>query len=391
MPRRLPKITPAQKDYSICPWTDFFRCKSPVKKLEELQKTENTPIDKLVNHLHFDLKLDRNKAELLTETLDFQDKLVKNDKEINLLVNIPFCMWKCFNCNRMIYEKSKNGDIYPYYYEALLKEILQAREIIFKKSYIVQNVIILGNILALEPDKIDEILKQVSYAFGQITIELGSPDFVSEEKLAILKKYNVERIIINNLTFNTVSLRHLCRRFEFKEIYEAYKLIIDYGFETSFELVVGLLDEKELQLKRNLELAVELGASNIDLYAKKCRFIDEKMPLTDKIQISDLRELLEFSHNFMIKRGYKPYFVYCSETQNGCFENVGYSIPEKQCRVMHDLVDEISTVLACGTSVDNMIVNNLENKRTYLQNPQDMSQYVFGIDEILSKKAEFFK
>ena len=115
------------------------------------------------------------------------------------------------------------------------------------------------------------------------------------------------------------------------------------------------------------------------------------MPLTDKKQISDLRELLEFSHNFMIKRGYKPYFVYCSETQNGCFENVGYSIPEKQCRVMHDLVDEISTVLACGTSVDNMIVNNLENKRTYLQNPQDMSQYVFGIDEILSKKAEFFK
>ena len=215
-------------------------------------------------------------------------------------------------------------------------------------------MIILGNILALEPDKIDEILKQVSYAFGQITIELGSPDFVNEEKLAILKKYNVERIIINNLTFNTVSLRHLCRRFEFKEIYEAYKLIIAYGFETSFELVVGLLDERELQLKRNLELAVELGASNIDLYAKKCRFIDEKMPLTDKKQISDLRELLEFSHNFMVKRGYKPYFVYCSETKNGCFENVGYSIPEKQCRVMHDLVDEISTVLACGTSVDNM-------------------------------------
>lgn len=391
MSRRLPKAVVSPKDYSNCPWTDFFRCENPLSKLEELQKTEKTPDSKLINHLHFDMRLDRDKAELLAQTYMFQDKLVKNDKEINLIINLPFCMWRCFNCTRVMYDKNKNGDVYPYYYEALIKEIKQARDIIFKKSYIVQNISFTGNLMALEPEKIDELLKLTSYAFSQITVELGSPNFITAEKLDVLKKYNVERIVFNTLTFNTVSLRQLCRRYEFKELYEAYKLIIAYGFETSFELVVGLLDEKELQLKRNLELAIDLGASNIDLYARNCKFIKERLPLTDKKQISEIRELLEFAHKFMLEKGYNPYFVYCTEVENGCFENVGYSLSEKQSRVLHDVVDRVSTVLACGTLVDSMIVKNLDNSREYFSNPYDISQYVFGIDELLTKKAEFFK
>ena len=391
MPRfHLPKAKNKQKDYSVIPWTEDFRCEFPVQAVRAMMESENIPLDKLVNHLHFHLQWDRAKAELVKETIENEPKVVRNDQEVNLIINLPFCVWRCFNCTNVMYDKTKNQDIYPYFFDALLKEIEHTKTIIKRKFYIVQNICFTGNIMALELDKIETLLKAVNYSFSQISIELGSPTFVSEEKLALLKKYNVNRVIFNALTFNTVTLRKLCRRFEFKDFYEAYKLIIGYGFETSIELVVGLLDEKDLRLKRNLELACDLGASNIDISANHCKNINE-INVTKSQQIIEERKLLDMANKTMLSRGFKPYFLYCSEVENGCFENVGWSLPQQYCRFMKDKVEHISTIIACGTQVESVLVKNVGNQKTYLKNPYDISLYVFGIDEILEKKDNFFK
>jgi len=391
MPRfHLPKAKNKQKDYSVIPWTEDFRCEFPVQTVRKMMEEDNIPLDKLVNHLHFHCQWDRAKAELVKATIENELKLVRNDQEVNLVINLPFCVWRCFNCTNVMYEKSKNQDIYPYFFDALLKEIEHAKKIIEKKFYIVQNICFTGNIMALELDKIEMLLKAVNYSFSQIIVELGSPTFVTEEKLALLKKYNVSRIIFNALTFNTVTLRKLCRRFEFKDFYDAYKLIIGYGFETSIELVVGLLDEKELRLKRNLELACDLSASNIDIYSNHCRHIQE-LNITKQQQIIEQRKLLDIANQTMLSRGYKPYFLYCSEVENGCFENMGWSLVNQGCRFMKEKFERVSTIIGCGTQAESTLVKNVGNTRNYLKNPYDISLYVFGIDEVLEKKDRFFK
>lgn len=386
---RIPKAKTKPKDYSVLPWTEAFRLEYPVPAIKKLMQEQEIPIEKLVNYLHFHAYLDRNKAELLKEAIAHELTLVHNDQEVNLVINIPFCAWRCFNCTNVMYDKTKNKDIYPYFIDALYKELNQAKQIIENKYYMVNNICFTGNLLALDEEEIESLLKMVSYQLSNITIELGAPAFVTEQKLQILKKYNVTRIIINELTFNTVTLRKLGRRFEFKDFYNAYKLIIGYGFETSFELVVGLQDEKELQLARNLKLATELGASNIDLFSVHCPNITEPDVINAE-HIKKQRQLLDFANKYMLEKGFKPYFVKCTEIEKGCFENVGWTIENMGCRFMKDKMEHVSTTIGCGTQSQSVLVHNIGNKKAFMKNPYDISLYVFGIDELLAKKEKFF-
>lgn len=238
--------------------------------------------------------------------------------------------------------------------------------------------------MALENDKIEAIFKILNYPFCTISVELDSLESVTEEKLLILKKYGVQRIIINSLTFNTQTLRRLCRRFEFKDVYEVYKLFVSFGFETSFELVVGLLDENELKLERNLNLACELGASNIDLFSSHCKNIEE----INRKDIKEIRKLWDFANNFMLEKGYKPYYLFCSELEDGCFENVGYTLSGQANKYFIDKYYECGTQIGCGTNAESIKIKgkNAEKQKT----THNISQYVFGIDEIIEKKNKLF-
>lgn len=390
MPRRALKPVNSDKNYLNCPWTNDFCCERPYDKFLEYQSSHNIPEDKIANHLTFDLKLDRQKAELIEDIYKFQDKLVRNDQEVNLVVSLPFCLSRCFNCTRVMYEKNKNTDVYPYYLDCLKKELASARKIIQKKCYLVQNILYTGNLLALECDEMESLLRNTAFPFANVSVEIGSPAFVTDEKLKILKKYNVKRLIFNALTFNTVSLRQLCRRFEFKDIYDVYSKVLGFGFETCFELVVGLLDEKELQLKRTLSMAVDLGTNGINLYARNCKYIKSELPIKNDEEMIAFRKTLAFTHSFLKGKGYMPYFIFNTEVDSGCFENVGYSIKGYQSKLMIDLAGGISTTIGCGTNANSLLVNNLKKTKYSFKNPYDASQYVFGVDDLISKKEKFF-
>lgn len=383
----LPKAKETPKNYEILPWTEKYRTKYPIEAVKEYLKTENIGLDRMVNHLNFKCGVDRNKCELIKNCLENEIPMVYNNQEVNLVINIPFCLWRCFNCTNVMYDKTKNEDVYPYFFEALLKEIIKTRELIDKKYLIVKNIVFTGNLLSLEEDKIENLFRLLNYTFCDITVEVGSPDFITEQKLLILKKYNVRRVVFNVLSFNTQTLRHLCRRFEFKELYEAYKFVVGFGFETSFELVVGLLDENQLKLERNLKLACELGASNINLYSGHCKYIEETTK--NKQEIIRIRKLWDFANSYMLKNGYKPYFLFCSEIEDGCFENVGYSIPKQENKYFIDKVYDTSTTIGCGTNVESVRIKN-KNEKIRLKNTHNISQYIFGIDEIIQKKFDLF-
>ena len=388
---RLPKAPALSKDYTKCPWNEQTKVEKPTQYVKQLLKeNRNLNLDNLRDYLFLENHMDRRKADLLVRTLRQQGHIVRNDNEVMLTVNIPFCAWRCFNCQRVMYQISKSEDVYAYYYDNLMREIELSREIIAKKCYIVKSVYYMGNLLALDVNKMEKMLKLSAFSFSETCVEIGNPAFVTREKLAILKKYGVTRLILNVLTFNTVSLRKLCRRFEFKDFYEVYKLIAEFGFDVNIELAVGLMDEKTLQVKRNIQLAMDLGATNIDLYARGCPHSPEELPLMDKTKIADLRKTLESVYDFMLENGYEPYFVYNTELEHGCFENVGYTIPNKKCFYLEDKVEQVSTIIGCGTNAVNVLVKNLHNERTTITNPYDIGQYILEIEKYLEKKKKFF-
>lgn len=387
---RIPRVVPKPKDYSKLPWTEEFRDKFPTRKAEKYF-AENMKYDDLSDFLFAEKHVDFRKAGLLVDALKADKGIVRNDNEILLTINLPFCEWRCVNCKRNMYQRGKCLDAYMYYIDALIKEIQLTREIIAKKCYIVKAICYTGNLLALDVPELERVLSQCTYSLSEINVELGNPKFVTREKLEILKKYNVSRIIVNALTFNTVTLRKLCRRYEFKDVYDFYKMIAEFGFELSIELCAGLLNERELQLKRNIKLAVELGATCIDLYSRFCPMGNNLEPITNQNAINEQRKILEEAGNFMKSIGFKPYFLFCTEVENGCFENVGYTLANKKSKFIEDKSWEVSTIIGCGTSAQNVIVKNLHNTRKTQSNTYDLGQYVFGIEQILEQKRRFFE
>jgi len=386
---RIPKSPALKKDYSKCPWTDQIKIANPTTFVRELQN-QGVETDKLLDTMFVDMHYDRQKSDMLCRAVKEQGHIVRNDNEAILTINIPFCAWRCFNCQRVMYQATKSDDILPYYYEALQKEVELARDIIKKNCYIVKSVCYTGNLLSLDLEKIETLLKISAYSLSETCVEIGNPAFVSKEKLELLKKYNVSRILLRPLTFNMATLRKLCRRFDFKDFYSAYRLIAGFGFDTNIELAVGLIGEHELQVKRNIQMAIDLGATNIDLFSRNCKYNPEELTLVDKDKIIELRKMLEFTYNFMIKNKYQPYFVYNCEVENGCFENVGYTIPNKKCIYVADRVEQISTTIGCGTDAESIRVRNLHNEKTFQKNPYDIGQYMLGIEEYMEKKKKFF-
>ena len=386
---RLPKNPALSKDYTKNPWTEETKVYNPLAYAQNIINT-GVSIDNLRDYLFLEKHLDRRKADLLARTLHQQGKIVRNDNEVMMTINIPFCAWRCFNCQRVMYQLSKSEDIYGYYYDSLMREVELSRQIIAKKCYIVKSVYYMGNLLALDNDKIERILAMSAFSFCETCVEIGNPTFITREKLAILKKYKVTRLIFNVLTFNMVSLRKLCRRFDFKDFYNAYKIVAEFGFDINIELAVGMMEEKTLQVKRNIQLAMDLGATNIDLYARGCPFSPEQLPLLDAKKIAQMRKTLEFVYDYMIQNGYEPYFVYNTEIEHGCFENVGYTIPNKKCYFFEDQVQGVSTIIGCGTNAKSVLVKNLKHEYKTNTNPYDIGQYILGIDEYLDKKKKFF-
>ena len=386
---RIPKNPALSKDYTKCPWIPETQVQNPTQFAHKVLN-DGVQLDNLRDYLFLDLHLDRRKADLLARTVKQQGHIVRNDNEVMMTINIPFCAWRCFNCQRVMYQISKSEDVYEYYFDNLMREIELSRVIIAKKCYIVKSVYYMGNLLALDNNKIEKMLSMSAFSLSETCVEVGNPAFITREKLAILKKYGVTRLVFNALTFNTVSLRKLCRRFEFKDFYDAYKIITEFGFDINIELAVGMMDEKWLQVKRNIQLAMDLGATNIDLYARGCPQSPEQLPLVDKTKIAEMRKILESCYDFMIENGYEPYFVYNTELENGCFENVGYTIPNKKCYFFEDKVENVSTIIACGTNATSVLVKNLHNQRSIITNPYDIGQYILGIEEYLDKKKKFF-
>ncbi len=385
----IPKAKPINQDFSKCPWPEFLRCENPVGQLKVFMKEKGISQEKLVNYLNFECGCERSKAELIVSVLENEVKLVANDQEVNLLINIPFCFSRCVGCQNVMYDKDKETDIYPYFCDALVKEIECAKQIVKNKFYMVKNIVFTGNLMALEENLIEQIFKSINYSFGNILVEMGAPKFVTAEKLAILKKHNVSQIIINQLSFNTLTLRKLCRKFEFKDLYEVYKLMIGFGFDVSFQLVVGIMDEKELQIKRNLEIASDLGAVNIDIYAQNCKY-NPRIEKNSLEQTKETRKLLAFAEKELFSKGYVPYFLYCSDIDDGCFENVGFTLKDKSNKFFADKVNRISTTIACGPNAESLLVKNIGKSKSSIKNTHSLSQYVFGIDEIIDKKLRFF-
>lgn len=383
---KIPRVIHQSKDYTKFPWTEDFRTKFPTVVAAKFVNSDTT-VDDMRDFLFVEKHMDYRKASILAQVYSGERGIVRNDSDVLLEICVPICDNQCSNCVRTVYKRSNKW--FRSYFDCLLREIRETCNMIRKKGYFVKAVCFTGNLLVFDAAELEQIFAHIAFPLCEICIEVSDMLNITREKLDVIKKLANVRFILNALTFNMVTLRTIHKHFELREIRPRMELLVEYGFDLSIRLAVGLQKERCLQLMRNIKIAMSYEVNCIDLYSRCC-CKNEIAPLDAEKKIAMQREMHEMINEYLLGQKFEPYFLYCSEVENGCFENVGFCRPGKKCKYVEDRMYEVSTVIGCGVCAESIIVKNLPKSRRKYQNTSDFAKYITDIDAIISQKITFF-
>lgn len=337
-----------------------------------------------------DYHVSNEKAKMVAQILKNQKCIIKNDKLIDLFINIPICPTRCNYCSFISAELSAIKDKVDTYLDCVLKELDAVGKMIAEKAYIVRTIYIGGGTpTVLTETQLERLLSKINYPVSEFTVECGRADTITKEKLEILKKHGVTRISINPQTFCESTLKRIGRKTTNKEVFDAYMLAMQYDFVINMDIIAGLKGEKLGVFKRTINTLLELYPQNVTLHTlshkNASQIRDEEITNT-----ADVIKMVDYAEKTLQENDYKPYYMYRQKHQVGGLENVGFYRDENVCIFNVDSMEDVASVVAVGAGAISKRVFNLENRIERQPNCKFINDYISRIDEMIEKKVKFF-
>lgn len=186
------------------------------------------------------------------------------EKKINsLYLHIPFCQHLCEYCDfTKLYYREDWAD---QYLDHLFIEIDQYQLEKLHTIYIGG-----GTPTALNEAQLKRLLEKVSPFFdgeGEFTCE-ANPENLTEEKLAILKRYGVNRLSIGLQTANNQRLKEIGRHHHYEDVLTCVQNARKHGFNNiNLDLMYGFPNETINELKRDLDSILLLNVPHVSIYS----------------------------------------------------------------------------------------------------------------------------
>lgn len=381
----------SQLTQKTMPWGSLTGIR-PTKLFYELKKELGSSI-LAKNELINTFRVSPQKAEVVMEVTRNQSRIEINDNLVDLYINIPFCTTKCYYCSFISAPIAQCQQYVEPYIDALLKELNAVKQIINKNNYIVKSIYMGGGTpTALSHEQLDRILTQITYPVSEFTVEAGRPDTITKEKLDVLKKHGVTRISINPQTFFNRTLKQIGRAHSSQDIIDAYNMALPYDFSINMDLIAGLSNESFNTFKNSLNKTLELHPDNITVHTlsvKRTSKLSEGEG--DKGTVDEVTKMIDYSYKKLTEAGYSPYYLYKQKNMVGNLENLGYTLKNKECIFNIDSMEEVATIVAVGANAISKRFFSLTNRIERNANVKNLNDYISRIDEIISKKQEFFK
>lgn len=381
----------SQLTQKTMPWGSLTGIR-PTKLFYELKKELGSSI-LAKNELINTFRVSPQKAEVVMEVTRNQSRIEINDNLVDLYINIPFCTTKCYYCSFISAPIAQCQQYVEPYIDALLKELNAVKQIINKNNYIVKSIYMGGGTpTALSHEQLDRILTQITYPVSEFTVEAGRPDTITKEKLDVLKKHGVTRISINPQTFSNRTLKQIGRAHTSQDIIDAYNMALPYDFSINMDLIAGLSNESFNTFKNSLNKTLELHPDNITVHTlsvKRTSKLSEGEG--DKGTANEVTKMIDYSYKKLTEAGYSPYYLYKQKNMVGNLENLGYTLKNKECIFNIDSMEEVATIVAVGANAISKRFFSLTNRIERNANVKNLNDYISRIDEIISKKQEFFK
>lgn len=339
-------------------------------------------------------RLSEAKANLLIQVIQQEGPYMSTQGSFtSVYIGIPFCPSRCSYCTFTSYLPEKWMSAYESYVDVLIDEITPFKEA-FKTC---QSVYIGGGTpTALMPQDLERLLNVVRRYLGdrtiEFTVEAGRPDAISYGKLAIMKKYGVNRISINPQTMEDQTLRTVGRKHNAMDVKTCFYMARDLGFDSiNMDMIIGLPGETSKEVSRTLEALTAMGPENITVHTLAFKRGSTLTKAAEDGLLSmakDIETSLALAATSMSGNGYVPYYLYRQKNMIGNYENIGYTKPNAAGIYNMAIMEETDHILAFGAGAISKKVSCDGIER--LDQPKDVVTYLNKIETIIEKKKDFF-
>lgn len=343
---------------------------------------------------------DEQKSALCCQVAQKEKKILEAHdytREYSLYVGIPFCPTTCLYCSFASFPVSRFGDRMEAYLDALFQEMAYVAET-YRKKPLTSIYVGGGTPTALDERGLDRLMEAIHRLFPvnriqEFTVEAGRPDSITEEKLRILHQAGVGRISINPQTMHQETLDLIGRNHTVEQIREAYELARKVGFDNiNMDMITGLPGEDVSHVRETL---TQLGAMKPEsltvhsLAIKRAAHLNIEMERYRSLVKGSTNEMLRLTDEVCTQMGMEPYYMYRQKNIPGNLENIGYSLPGRECLYNILIMEEIQDIISCGAGASTKYVYPEENRIERTENVKNIDHYIQRIDEMIDRKRKF--
>ena len=225
-------------------------------------------------------------------------------------------------------------------------------------------------------------------------MEAGRPDTIDEARLSVLRKYGIGRISVNPQTMNQKTLERIGRGHTVEDTRRAFSLAREMGFTNiNMDFIVGLPGEKIEDVAYSMEEVGKLRPDSLTVHTlavKRSSRLREEGQTDAVLGQSETEEMIRLCAETAAELGMEPYYLYRQKNMAGNFENVGYSLPGKECLYNIEIMEERQSILAMGAGAVSKFYEPQNNRLERIPNVKNVEDYIRRVDEMIEKKERRF-
>ncbi len=343
----------------------------------------------------------REKATLAVRVAQKEYMLI-NDTDykngFSLYVGIPFCPSICNYCTFGSHPLSKFGEYVEPYLASLEKEIKETSRIMKKRLdciYIgggTPTILSAGQIATL----IDRIRENFDTgSVREFCFEAGRPDSITKEKLKVLRECGVTRISVNPQSMVLRTLETIGRAHTPEQVVEAFETARECGFDNiNTDLIAGLSGETPEDFGYTLSQIEKLAPESLTVHTlahKRAARLTTSSADYEGLDATGVPEMVEAGAIWAKEHGMEPYYLYRQKNMTESLENIGYSLPGKECLYNILIMEEKQMILALGAGASSKFVRDCAERFERVENVKSVRDYVLRIDEMIERKRSYIE
>lgn len=358
-------------------------------KLAHRKRKAGIPKEEANRQLAEEALIAPGKIDLMQAIVDRQltalPDLYDLNREVSVYIGIPFCPTKCAYCTFPAYAiGGKQGSVSAFL-AGLQYEMRTIGEWLKKNGVNVTTVYFGGGTpTSIAADEMDALYRELHESFPmdgvrEVTVEAGRPDTITREKLAVLKRWNIDRISINPQSYTQETLKAIGRHHTVEETIEKFWLAREMGMDNiNMDLIIGLPGEDAGTFAHSLEQTAKLMPESLTVHTLSFKRASEMTQNREKYPVpgrEEIGKMMELATSWCADHGYEPYYLYRQKNILGNLENVGYCKPGRESLYNILIMEEMQTIVGLGCGASSKWVNPESGEIGRYANPKEPKAY----------------